>query len=483
MQKSSKKTDPNAISYELFTSLTNLHHEIIQHRSSTNINPIDSKVLSCIEIVLTAIKSLRCVENQKTLANIIYEVWKTYIADFLSLNEYVDIIASDQFQQIFNSLMKVHTAINFQLIFRDDALFTREMFFRMFELLSLPAIRTLLKNQSNNELMPHLANIFRILLLQMQNIADELLFKKDDLINQDSTIKSLLEYVDINLYESDNETQPTVLEVLGLLWTLVDKTILVPQLLEAKIVSFVLKWIDMEELPFVIQRASIRLIYNIARHENGSKALNNANAIRSLQQFKQKTLDSTINDATYEDMSLLFSMALALLTEPKENKSDAKSLRKVLDQLIQMTVSTSQKKNHKCGDFDISEPLVVLTKLVIHDDILHYIVKESQMNNTKFSSKIAFFCDLMMQFRGALAHDDEIDQLTLTALLNIIWSISFHDDYVDELKANAKFLMTVKSLANDDGEAWVEQYVPKHMSSVQKAAAGILWNLDENNPG
>jgi hypothetical protein len=98
-------------------------------------------------------------------------------------------------------------------------------------------------------------------------------------------------------------------------------------------------------------------------------------------------------------------------------------------------------------------------------------------------SKIEFFCQLLMKFRGALASENDLDQLTLTALLNIIWSISFHDQYVEELKSNSKFLMTVKSLANDDGEALVEQYVPKHMSSVSKAANGILWNLDENNPG
>jgi hypothetical protein len=88
-----------------------------------------------------------------------------------------------------------------------------------------------------------------------------------------------------------------------------------------------------------------------------------------------------------------------------------------------------------------------------------------------------------MKFRGALASEDDRDQLTLTALFNMIWSISFHDQYIDELKSNSKFLLTVKSLANDDGEAWVDQYVPKHMSSVPKAASGILWNLEENNPG
>ncbi|CAF5168152.1 unnamed protein product, partial [Rotaria magnacalcarata] len=93
-----------------------------------------------------------------------------------------------------------------------------------------------------------------------------------------------------------------------------------------------------------------------------------------------------------------------------------------------------------------------------------------------------FFCELLFKFRGALASDNELDQLSLTALFNIIWSISFHTEYIEELKSNSKFLITVKSLANDDGEDWVDQYVPKNMASIPKAANGILWNLDENNP-
>ncbi|CAF3766908.1 unnamed protein product [Rotaria sp. Silwood1] len=482
MSKSSKTVDPNQISRDLFTTLTNLHQEILKHESNTNNNPIDPKILSCIESVLTSLKSLRYIESPKTLSDIIHTIWKIYITDFLSLIEYVNILVSDQFQQIFNCVMKVYATINFQSIFRDDTLYAHDKFFRIFELLSLPSIINFLKNQSNNEIMSHIANILRMLLLQMQNIEEEICFKKDDLLNQESIIQLLFEYVDMNLIETNNDIQLTIIEILEFIWTLVDNTILIPQLLNTNCVSFTLKWINMCELPFTIQRASIRLLYNIARHEKGCNALNEADALRLLKEFKQRTLDTTINDTNYEDMRLLFSMALALLTEPKESKSDAKSLGKVLDQLMQMTVNTAQRKNHKYGDFDISEPLVVFIKLFIHDDILHYCIKESQVKNMKVSSKIVFFCDLVMQFRGALAKDDELDQLTLTALMNIIWSISFHDEYIDELKSNAKFLITIKSLANDDGEAWVEQYVPKHMSSVKKAAAGILWNLDENNP-
>ncbi|CAF5092488.1 unnamed protein product, partial [Rotaria socialis] len=80
---------------------------------------------------------------------------------------------------------------------------------------------------------------------------------------------------------------------------------------------------------------------------------------------------------------------------------------------------------------------------------------------------------LLFKFRGALASDNDLDQLSLTALFNIIWSISFHTEYIEELKANSKFLMTVKSLANDDGEDLVDQYVPKNMASISKAANGI----------
>ncbi|CAF4438436.1 unnamed protein product, partial [Adineta steineri] len=60
---------------------------------------------------------------------------------------------------------------------------------------------------------------------------------------------------------------------------------------------------------------------------------------------------------------------------------------------------------------------------------------------------------------------------------------SFHDEYIDELKSYPKFLITVKSLVIDDGANTVEQYIPRPLSSLTKAANGVLWNLDENNPG
>jgi hypothetical protein len=279
----------------------------------------------------------------------------------------------------------------------------------------------------------------------------------------------------------------TIDSILGLIWNLVDDTILVPTMIQANCATYAIKWISMKDVSLDIQTSCLHIIHNIARHEKGVKALNDADCITVLREFKQRILDpnKNNNDELYIELRLVYCMALSLLTEPKENREDLNNLRKILNQLMQLAVDAGQSENNKStnGGFHVSEPIVVLTKLCVHDEILNYVLNESIVNNMKAKSKVDFFCQLLMKFRGALASEDELDQLTLTALFNIVWSISFHDEYIEELKSNSKFLMTVKSLANDNGEALVEQYVPNHMSSVSQAANGILWNLDENNPG
>ncbi|CAF4297320.1 unnamed protein product, partial [Rotaria magnacalcarata] len=93
---------------------------------------------------------------------------------------------------------------------------------------------------------------------------------------------------------------------------------------------------------------------------------------------------------------------------------------------MQAAVDCGQSVNNKSNGFHVSEPIVVLTKLCIHDDILKYVLTESSVENLKAKSRLQFFCELLFKFRGALASDNELDQLSLTALFNIIWSISFH---------------------------------------------------------
>jgi hypothetical protein len=313
-------------------------------------------------------------------------------------------------------------------------------------------------------------------------------FKKNDLQNQIPSIGLTVEYVDKNKQNVDEIDMPAIIDsILSLVWNLADDTILVPTMIQANCATYVVKWISMKDLSLDIQRSCLHIIHNIARHEKGVKALNDVDCINVLKEFKERILDpnKNNNDQLYIDLRLVYCMALSLLTEPKENREDLNNLRKVLNQLMQLAVDAGQSENNKAtdGGFHVSEPIVVLTKLCVHDEILKYVLHDSSVQRMQTKTRMGFFCQLLMKFRGALASENDLDQLTLTAVFNILWSISFHDEYFDELKSNSKFLLTVKSLAVDDGATAVDQYVPNHMSSIPKAANGILWNLDENNPG
>jgi len=116
----------------------------------------------------------------------------------------------------------------------------------------------------------------------------------------------------------------------------------------------------------------------------------------------------------------------------------------------------------------------------VDDHSLEYVLSHAETEpQYTTSSTIALFVDLLIDFRGAFADEDQLKQFTCTALLNILWSISFQDRYKTKLQQNKDFLKTIKSLAMDNGEAVVDQYIPRSMESMAKAANGILYNLNE----
>ncbi|UJR37659.1 hypothetical protein I4U23_030355 [Adineta vaga] len=367
----------------------------------------------------------------------------------------------------------------------NDSSYARTNCFRSFDFLSLSVITDFLNDKITLDLFSSIAYALRIIIVDIQFTIEFIIFKKNELQNQVPIIHLLLEYVDRHKQNFDHvERHETLIAILRLIWTLVDDTMLVPNMIETKCQDYVLQWTAMEDLSLDIQQICIHIIHNLARHEKGAKVLNNANCITILKDFKRRILDpnKTNQDELYIELRLLYCMAISLLTEPKENREDLDNLRKILDQLMQCAVDAGQALNNKSGGFHVSEPVVVLTKLCVHDEILKYVLNESNVQRMEAKTKVEFFCQLLIKFRAAVATEEELDQLTLIALFNILWSISFHDEYVDELKSNFKFLLTVKSLAADDAAGSVDQYVPNHMSSIPKAAQGILWNLDEDNP-
>ncbi|CAF3665840.1 unnamed protein product [Rotaria sp. Silwood1] len=443
---------------------------------------IDFNISHNIEIINDKIQEITQSTPLTEIFDITQKALNIFINDLLSIKECPKILSNDSFRKIFDSLISYEKNFSLQSIYEYNPLYARKILYSSFDLLSSSTIIDFLNDNYPNELFSNMAYILSRIIFHMTLSINYIIFNKDDLQNQISNLRLLLEYVDKN---KQNNNQTLIFELLQSILiffaNLSDKLILIPTLIQAKCSDYILKWCTMKDISIDIQHNCIHIFYNLARHEQGAEILNNANGINILKECQQRILKS-INSSEHIELRLLYSMTVSLLTEPKENQEDVNNLREILDQLMQLVIDGEQSIDYRCQGFHISEPIVVLTKLFVHDKILKYVLNESSIKNMTTKSRLNVFCQLLMKFRGALASKNDLDQLLLTALFNIIWSISFHNEYIKELKSNSKFLITVKSLANDDGKDWIDQYVPKHMSSIPKAANGILWNLDENNP-
>jgi len=185
-------------------------------------------------------------------------------------------------------------------------------------------------------------------------------------------------------------------------------------------------------------------------------------------------------------LSLLSSITLAELSTPEQLKKDKKGMNGVLNQLLQLTMDAANDKEYraKIVSFHVSEPLAVLAKLFVVDErTLDYILVHAETEPpSDMVSTIKLFADLLVSFSNSITGKDPLDQFTCIALFNIIWSISFQSQYQEELKENTDLMNTIKNLANDDGSRVIDQYKPRAMQSVKKAADGILFNLNAQIP-
>ncbi len=128
----------------------------------------------------------------------------------------------------------------------------------------------------------------------------------------------------------------------------------------------------------------------------------------------------------------------------------------------------------------MSEPLAVFTKLFVDDRSLEYVLNHAETEpQLTVSATIDLFVKLLIDFQDVSADENQLRQFTCTALLNILWSISFQDRYKTKLQQNKNLLKIIKSLTMDNGETVVDQYIPRSMESTANAANGILHNLNE----
>lgn len=222
-----------------------------------------------------------------------------------------------------------------------------------------------------------------------------------------------------------------------------------------------------------LQKHIFDITYNISRHDDGVKQLNARNAADLVKTCRDKSQSNTID--------INFCMILALLLTPEQIKKDSTEINAILDRLLEMMYTASVATSHRSHECHVSEPLIVLVKLFNNDRILDYIMEHSK-TDLGTSSNLDFFINLLIDYHDTVSDDDPLKEATCTALVNILWSISFQERYKQNLKSASKeFKKLLEDMVHEPHEKTSpNQYIPQYIEKEQKAAEGLLFNIDES---
>src|SRR5438270_699606 len=144
----------------------------------------------------------------------------------------------------------------------------------------------------------------------------------------------------------------------------------------------------------------------------------------------------------------------------------------ILDTLLGMAYHASISSDHRAEDaVHLSELLIVFVKLFNDDRTLYYIMEQSNVD-LHTSTTIEFFINQLIYYHFKISDKDPSKEATCTALVNILWSVSFQDKYKQLLKNSSKiFKELIQNLTTKtDENISPNQYVPNYIENIQKAS-------------
>ncbi|CAF1275185.1 unnamed protein product [Adineta ricciae] len=407
-------------------------------------------------------------------------------------SELIDYIAratdadANDIQICANLFEKVMLQVPSKAFSQERILFTRKVFFKSLNLLSKQERYMYFHDyqQTTTAQTEFYKPVVRALLRIAYIIVGNMHFVKEDTASRKYTklfcamcksVERSVSDATANCTEEDDDLDSLTSCILSFIWNLSDSTIVVPWLLDTELPKMVLKWLKAVTLSSAAAEQFVSIIHNISRHNDGADELKKFDGLCILQNIQNDN-----KEELPDKNNLLISMAIAHLSTVEQIRLDNKRKNTILNQLLQMTIDAAQEDDYRDGDgFHVSEPLIVFVKLFVDDRSLEYVLNHAETDpQLTLSATIALFVDLLIKFQDSSSLNDYRRQLVITALLNILWSISFQDRYKTKLKQNDKLIEIIKTISLENDEKMADQYVSRSMESPKNASNGILHNLN-----
>lgn len=314
----------------------------------------------------------------------------------------------------------------------------------------------------------------------------------NDLEKYQNTLLSLfIKYINQHFFAKEhvriNENQNTtlVIEMLYFISNITDKTLIIPIMISLNLPQLCLQWLSLTYLKFYEYKFILNVLNNIARHDDGIRILKQYNCSTILRRFKDEILYFHIGFVVDKPVRLaifrLMDSIRLLITDPLELY-----IVETNEPTISIMLSTIEHclalANFRYHGFHLSELLITVMKLSVHDNILDYILQ----NNRFLLVSAAILGILLSNIEHKTIESDNIDLdvLSILALGNILWSISFHEKYKIELIKNTDLIKSLETFRTSETTNHVLPYIylPQQMSSLKRVIDGISQNLFPSSP-
>ncbi|CAF1644065.1 unnamed protein product [Adineta ricciae] len=281
-------------------------------------------------------------------------------------------------------------------------------------------------------------------------------------------------------YFATNERSQTDLLVHEILLFFVDisgLTKTIPIFIQINCPQLCLQWLTLPYLSLDEYEFILRIICNTARHDDGVAILRYHKCHQILNQFRNEIsgqiLAFILDSEKKEYCMLTCFITMVLCYQSNELNND--SIRVFInDYLIDAIFCTIYDSKLKYLGFHLAEFWIVVMKLCRDDYYMNCILE-----NEKRIKMLQLITGNFLYYSDVTRINDLSGRLTLMALINILWSISFHPRYRKDLLEDLIVIERLETIRLNDqlDKVVLFDYTPRHVYSLKRAADGVLHNL------
>jgi hypothetical protein len=299
----------------------------------------------------------------------------------------------------------------------------------------------------------------------------------------------------IEKYFSENkpsENEILILRMLNFFYMISKEISTIPIFINIECPVACLRWLSMSFLKCEVYKCIMLILKNIVRHDEGIIILNEHQCGEIFKKFTKEIvftkIDYIIDNSMHKNLLFINNMIIFSINNPNTigTVHNCEIIYHGLIPAILMSLVSILTSSSSCVLLSMecrpSELLIILMKLFTNDNIVNY--NQKNVGFKVFFNTLKLVFDGLKDLYSRYTYDYRFIYgyeilLSIIVLANIFWSISFQDQYKNELIENMQ-LITEFELFSDAVISYT--FLSRQIFPLRRAIDGIKQNLYPSKP-